>query len=505
MKKIVLVLAAVLIAGSAHAEVLKKADLAGQWYPSSKEALSAELDGYLAAADVEPINGTIKAIIVPHAGLAYSGGVAAYGYKAVRNKGYSTVLLLGFCHRMSFDGISVFKEGSFETPLGPIEVDSEMASDIISKSGIAFYKPEAFANENSVEMELLFIKRALPGARIVPMAFGSREFSAARSMADVLSGIMKKRDDVLLVVSTDMSHYLSYETAGKVDMTSIEFLKDFDAQEIYDRSVRGEQLFCGYIPVATALLAAKKIGAGGIKILKYANSGDITGDRQRVVGYVSAAIYEDNGDSGSGADSEVVFEAYQDQGDKGEVKMEKSLLNTSQRKRLLEIAREAIRTYLESGKVPEVVEADETLNKEMGAFVTLHEDGRLRGCIGNIIGRGPLYLTVRDVAIEAATRDHRFSKVTPEELGKIDIEISVLSELEKVTDVDKIEMGVHGVLVRKGFASGVFLPQVATETGWSRDEYMSNLCAHKAGLMPDAWKTGGIDIYIFTAEVFGEK
>jgi len=505
MRKMIIGVMAVLIAGSAQAGMIKKADLAGQWYSASEERLSADLNGYLEAADVEPINGKIKAIIVPHAGLVYSGGVAAYAFKAVRDKGYSTVLLLGFCHRRSFDGVSVYNEGAFETPLGPIEVDSKLAADIISKSKEITYMPEAFTNENSVELELPFIKKVLPDAKIVPMAFGGREFSTAKMMADILADILKRREDALLVVSTDMSHYLSYETARKVDMTAIEFLKDFDAREIYDRSVRGEQLFCGYMPVTTALLASKKIGANGIKILKYANSGDVTGDKRRVVGYVSAVIYKNGGGADSGSDKGPVAETYEDPAHEGEVEMQKTLLDEQQRKRLLEIARDTIRTYLETGKVPEVDEKDETFNREMGAFVTLHKDGQLRGCIGNIIGRGPLYLTVRDMAIQASTEDRRFSKVTLAELDKIDIEISVLSELEQVADASKIEMGVHGVLVRRGFSSGVFLPQVATETGWSRDEFMSNLCAHKAGLLPNAWKKGEVDIFIFTAEVFGEK
>jgi AmmeMemoRadiSam system protein A len=245
------------------------------------------------------------------------------------------------------------------------------------------------------------------------------------------------------------------------------------------------------MPVTTALLACDKIGVDKIAILQYANSGDITGDKTRVVGYVSAVIYENE----------------QSKNKEGKEMQHKGakMLSDVQRKRLLEIARSTIKTYLETGKVLKIKEDDPLFNKGMGAFVTLHKRGELRGCIGNIIGRGPLYLTVRDMAIESATGDPRFPRVTPDELKDIDIEISVLSELEKVTNVEEIEMGVHGVLIRKGFASGVFLPQVAAETGWSRDEFLTNLCVHKAGLLPDAWKTGGVDIYIFTAEVFGEK
>lgn len=174
-------------------------------------------------------------------------------------------------------------------------------------------------------------------------------------------------------------------------------------------------------------------------------------------------------------------------------------------KKLLEIARTTIETYLLTGKKPSIRETDEVLNKELGAFVTLREHHELRGCIGNMIGHGPLYLTVRDMAIEASTGDPRFSKVRPSELKDIEIEISVLSPLKRVASADEVQLGEHGVLIRKGFLSGVFLPQVATETGWSKEEFLSNLCAHKAGLPPDAWKDKSTEIYVFNAEVFSEN
>jgi AmmeMemoRadiSam system protein A len=171
----------------------------------------------------------------------------------------------------------------------------------------------------------------------------------------------------------------------------------------------------------------------------------------------------------------------------------------------LEIARKSIEVYLKTGRRLELSESDPLLLKEMGAFVTLNKDKELRGCIGNLIGKNPLYLTVRDMAVEAAQSDPRFPPLRLEELKDIDIEISVLSPMRKIDNPDKIRLGIDGVLVRKGFKSGVFLPQVATETGWKRDEFLSNLCSHKAGLAPDAWKDKETEILTFTAEVFSEK
>jgi AmmeMemoRadiSam system protein A len=187
--------------------------------------------------------------------------------------------------------------------------------------------------------------------------------------------------------------------------------------------------------------------------------------------------------------------------EKGEIAM----LSKEERQKLLVIARNSIQTYLKTGKKLELAEADPVLIKEMGAFVTLHKHGELRGCIGNLIGQQPLYLTVRDMAVEAAVGDPRFSPVTLEELKDIEIEISALSPLKRIESADEIKMGIHGVLLRRGFNSGVFLPQVATETGWSKEEFLSQLCSQKAGLPPLAWKDKSTEIYIFTAEVFSEK
>lgn len=180
-------------------------------------------------------------------------------------------------------------------------------------------------------------------------------------------------------------------------------------------------------------------------------------------------------------------------------------MDRQQRKKLLGIARASIETYLRNSRRLEITEKDALLSQKRGAFVTLREAGELRGCIGNLASDEPLYLTVRDMAIEAAVGDPRFPELGLDELLDIEIEISVLSPLERISDPLAIKMGTHGVLLRKGAASGVFLPQVASETGWSREEFLSNLCAHKAGINPDAWKDNLSEIYIFTAEVFSES
>lgn len=181
------------------------------------------------------------------------------------------------------------------------------------------------------------------------------------------------------------------------------------------------------------------------------------------------------------------------------------MLNKGQRGKLLKLARSSIESYLKDGRKPQINESDPALLRQAGAFVTLRSQGRLRGCIGSLTAREPLYLTIRDMAVEAAASDPRFAPLGPDELEQVEIEISVLSPLKKVESADEIQLGVHGVLIRKGLNTGVFLPQVAEETGWSKDEFLSMLCSHKAGLSPYAWKEKSTEMYIFSAEVFSEK
>ena len=180
----------------------------------------------------------------------------------------------------------------------------------------------------------------------------------------------------------------------------------------------------------------------------------------------------------------------------------KDILNPNQKNRLLTVARTTIEEYARTQSVLDFQEDDSVLNENMGAFVTLHKKGALRGCIGNIIGQKPLYITIRDMAIESAFSDPRFSPVSSDEISDVDIEISVLSKLKKIDNSTEIIIGTHGVLVKQGFESGVYLPQVGIETGWSRDEFMNSLCGQKVGIATESWRDGSCEIYIFTATVF---
>jgi hypothetical protein len=468
---------------------VKEASLAGSWYPSSKTELESMMQGYLDAANPPKIDGRLFAIISPHAGLRFSGPIAAYGFKAAMGRDIKTVILIGFSHRKPFDGISVYNKGSFRTPIGEISVDASLADAIMAGSPRTSFIPSVFDEENSIELQLPFIQTAFKGAMIVPIAFGTQDYEDAVSLSAALERALKGRKDYIIVASTDMSHYHSYDAANSMDRITISLVEGMKARDIYDECMMRTSELCGVMPVVSTLLAAGKLGFNDTKILKYANSGDTYGDKDRVVGYMSAVVYSSTV-SGKSRASE-----------KGDERM----LNDAQRKRLLTIARESITSFVMDGKRKKFTEDDPLLSEPMGAFVTLHERGELRGCIGNMVGRGPLYQTVADMAIEAATDDPRFQALSPKELSMIDLEISVLSPLKRVSSADEIKIPGHGVIVRKGFASGVYLPQVATETGWNKEQFLTSLCGQKAGISSDAWKDPATELYVFTAEVFGEK
>jgi MEMO1 family protein len=480
-----LFLAFLVVAPPLFAGEIKQPDVAGQFYPASKEELTKTVRAFLQGAELSQAAaaGKVLALISPHAGYQFSGSTAGYGYKLIQGRKYSTVVVLGTGHRYAFSGMAVYPAGVFRTPLGDIPIDEDFCRRIIDGS-LVRREPRAFDQEHSVEVQLPFLQAAVAGFRLVPVVVGSCSFEDCAKFAERLRQAIGTRDDVLIVASSDMYHGYDYEEADKTDAVTLKKIAEMDARGLYAGLADGSMQLCGGYGVVSTLLLAKSLGHDTSILLRHANSAQVAGNMTKgiwTVGYASVAI-----------DSE---------GEKGEAQM----LTIEQKKRLLEIARRTIENYLKTGKKQEITENDPLLRKEMGAFVTLHQRGQLRGCIGMMVGSQPLYLTIRDMAVEAATGDPRFMPVRLADLKDIEIEISVLSLMEKTDSAENIELGKHGVMVRKGISCGVFLPQVATETGWSKEEFLSCLCEQKAGLSPDAWKDKSTDLYTFTATVFSEK
>ncbi|MFH1238745.1 MAG: AmmeMemoRadiSam system protein B, partial [bacterium] len=441
MKIFSILVCALFLSACSNAADVRQPAVAGMFYPDQAATLKSMVDDYLSKVPEQKVEGELMALIVPHAGYLFSGQVAAYAFKQLENKAYETVIVIGPSHQVGFDGIAVDTRDGYMTPLGEVKIDKSLVKKIIAQNKKITFYPAAFKEEHSVEVEIPFLQRALKKEfKLVPIVMGNPTMANCEILAKaIVKSIANK--NVLLVASSDMSHYYSYNQAVMMDKLVLADLEKFDLDGLTKHLDAGAGQLCGQGPVIAVLLAAKQLGADKINVLKYANSGDVTRDKSRVVGYSASAI------------TKTTLE-------KGGTKM----LNKAQQEQLLKIARQTIETYLSTRKKPDFNITDKDLQDEQGAFVTLHKNGDLKGCIGNIIGRQPLWETVRDMAIESATGDPRFSPVTKEELKDIDIEISVLTKPERVKSADQIIMGTHGVIVRKGFSSGVFLPQVATET-----------------------------------------
>jgi len=470
---------------------IKTPNVNGQFYSESPQELSSMINQFFSKIKDEPNRRRAEVLIVPHAGYVFSGGVAAYGFNAIKAHKYNTVVILAPSHYFGFSGFSVGLYDGFKTPLGVVSVDHELAKKIMTLNHDVFFEPKAFVKEHSLEVEIPFLQTINDQLQILPIVIGHPDIDSLEKFSSTLSEVIGERTDVLVVVSTDMSHFHNDNFARKMDKYTMDAVKTMDAQRIWSECKVGSMELCGSYPVVASLFYAKKRGLTDIEILKYANSSEVSGDLDRVVGYFSAVIYgkekdlrEKNKENDSGREAD---------------------LTSYQKKRLIAIARDTITEYVLNGEKLEVDESDLRLKKEEGAFVTIHKDGKLRGCIGNIIGQGPLYRTIRDMAISAASKDPRFPPLTQMELQDIDLEVSVLSQPRTIKSTDEIILGTHGVIVRKGsFNQGVFLPQVAESTGWDKETFLSVLCSQKAGLPPDAWKDPQTKIEIFTAEVFSE-
>jgi hypothetical protein len=290
-----------------------------------------------------------------------------------------------------------------------------------------------------------------------------------------------------MVASSDLSHFHSYVEAVKLDAVVINRVKNFDPKGLARDIAEGNCEACGAGPIITTMLLAQKMGADKALILKYANSGDVTGDKGRVVGYLAAVLYkESKSNPGKVTHKKVGI-------DLG--------LNDEEKKFLHNVASASIEAKLRGESPPLFDPPSPILKEKRGAFVSLHKHGQLRGCIGYIQAYKPLYQTISEMAVAAAFQDSRFSPLQKEEFKDLEIEISVLTPFKRITDINEIEVGKHGIYMVKGNHSGLLLPQVATEYRWDTKTFLENTC-HKAGLDKDAWKDKDTEIYIFSADIF---
>jgi len=463
-------------------EEIRKPQFSGSFYPARPEELLRQVKGFLGQAPEVSLQGELFGLVVPHAGYIYSGPTAALAYRVLQGKPVSTVILLGRSHRARFSGAIIDDRKAWETPLGQVQLDAELFS-------ILYQQPHFHVNrfwldqEHGLEVQLPFLQIVAGKAKIFPVLLGEASEENLKAIVSSLAGLRQRRKDIVFVASSDMSHYHPLKEAEKIDRCCLNLLERKDLKGLREALEKGQVELCGDAAVLTLCMLAREQKSWQVKVLGYDTSAAASGDRTRVVGYGALALTVSTMRATPGG---------------------KNMLNEQQRKKLLQLARETILSHLKGEKLPPIETDDPVLREKRGVFVTLRKNEHLRGCIGTIMPVYPLVEAVQKMAIESATGDPRFSPVTLSEMNQIKVEISVLTVPRRVKNAEEIELGRDGVIVKKGFRQGVFLPQVAEETGWSKEEFLSNLCYQKAGLSPEAWKEKETELYTFQAEVFSE-
>ena len=491
--------------GQTAVPTVRPATQAGRFYEGNPQVLSHEVDSLLARHANDGTYENVAALIVPHAGYYFSGNVAASAYMALDStKQYKRIFLLGPSHHEWLDGASVNTEADYyATPLGQVKVDHETAvklttdcTDLTDSASntdkILFYEPKAHDREHCLEVQLPFLQRFFTlhsslstkeVPPIVPIIISTNDFQKLQQIAETLKPYFT--DENLFIVSSDFSHYPSYDDACAVDAKTGKAIESGDVSQfiatIQANARSGIRNLatsaCGELAIVTLMLMMDS--QYQVKHLLYQNSGDIDNyDPTRVVGYHAFAIL------------------------RGEEKT--FSLSDKEKKTLKDIAYNSIKDSLD-GKPVAVANSSlfilhSSLKEKCGAFVSLHKQGRLRGCIGHFGEDVPLYEIVAEMARAAAFEDPRFQPVTHDELDDLDIEISVLTPMRRIQSLDEFQLHKHGIYIKKGYRSGTFLPQVADEVNWTKEEFVGHCSQDKAGLGWDGWKDA--ELYVYEAIVF---
>jgi AmmeMemoRadiSam system protein B/AmmeMemoRadiSam system protein A len=452
----------------ADQQKVRPAGVASGFYPSDPKELARTMDDLLSRNSVPQALEPPVALVCPHAGYMFTGPVAAACFAQIMRRNYTRVVVIAPSHYENFRFSSVYDGDAYATPLGNVPIDrdfraklAKLSADIkISNRGHGRVGEHA---EHSVEVQLPWLQHTLSEFKLVPIIMGDQNYGMERGLGRALAKALlaeppEERSQTLILVSSDLSHYHPYDYANKVDHQTLQAIVDWDYLSLsrnFTLSGRSVQTWeaCGGGPIVAAMIAAEGLGATHAQILKYANSGDTTGEKTRVVGYGAVAILHE---ASADANKSAGFS-----------------LTGHEQDALLKIARASVESVVRDRKMFVV---DSTsfprLEEARGAFVTLSEHGELRGCIGYITPTKSLAETVRDVAVYAAMQDTRFKPVTVKELPFLEYEISVMSPLRRVLDTKEIKVGKHGLIMKQGEIEGILLPQVPTEEHWDHDTFL---------------------------------
>ena len=461
---------------------------AGRFYPADKNELSKDLSQLFENCKKSSTIWKVRAIISPHAGYVFSGEIAASAYSAIpKNAVYKNIFIIGSSHVMYFDGASVYNTGDYITPLGKVTVNREIADKLILDNKVFAFPTTAHIQEHSIEVQIPFIQSYFKNIPpIIPIIIGTDKENTIKKIAEALRPWFTPEN--LFIISSDFSHYPAYKDAVENDsLTAMSIISG--KPRIFLNTLRNNASknisglatsMCGWTSGLTLLYLAEGNDKLETKRLDYCNSGDSpSGGKAEVVGYNAMVMIDKDQSSSLPHTSGNSFS-----------------FTMEEKKKLFDIAKKSIESRFTDYKyVMDERSMPDDLKKPMGAFVTLKINGALRGCIGRFFSEEPLYNVVSESAISSAFEDPRFSPLTKDEYKVTNIEITVIGPLKKINNINEIVLGKHGIYIKKGLRAGTMLPQVATENGWSLEEFLGYTSRDKAGLGWDGWKDAEISIY----------
>jgi len=424
--------------------VIRNPYVAGYFYPASASEIKTMLAKYV---NKDAPKEEAVGLLVPHAGYQYSGAVAGATISRINFK--DTFIIIGPTHTGLGKPFSVMVEGTWRTPLGEVEVDSELAKKIVDTSEYAEADTRAHQEEHAVEVQLPFLQYIRPDVRIVPVILAGASSEIYKEIGRSIAGSIKELNrEAVILASGDMTHREPQASAEEKDMKAVEAMLALDEDELTRRYKDLRISMCAHGPVVTLIAAAKELGVAGAELIKYQTSGDATGDYAEVVGYAG-----------------VIFK--------------KAGLHP-----IAALAKETVEKYVRDEKKPSPPkELTPEMREKAGVFVSIHKLGALRGCIGtfepqeeNVAGE------IITNAISSATRDPRFPPIAPDELKDLDYSVDVLTSPEPVEDESHLDPRKYGVIVEAGWRRGLLLPDLE---GVDTVEYQIDVCRQKGGISPD--------------------
>ncbi len=467
------------------AEDIRQPAVAGSFYPKDANDLRIDVQKYLDNAKTKPVSGKIIGIQVPHAGYQFSAQTAAYAYRQVANQKYDLIVVIAPSHRDPYYGATLYPGDGYATPLGTLYIDKATAQQLAKNCDVVKFSELGHRAEHAVEVELPFVQILFPDVKILPIVIGGYDWPMCEKIGKALAKVVEGKR-VLLIASSDLYHGYSYEMCKKMNAATLAAATDLNPEKLCEGLLQEKYSACGGAPIVVMETAAKLLGANKARLLSHTNSGDVTGKRDGyIVGYGAVAVYK----------------AEKRAADHVEYKP----LPLNVQKEFLRMARSSIEQYLQNRKLPQFEPTCDEMKEKRGVFVTITENGMLRGCIGHHESDQPLYKLVPQMALAAAFQDPRFRPLDKSELKKIKIKISVyLTNVYKIKSLDEFKLGEDGIIMRKNGHAATYLPEVPTEAGWtSVEEEMKSLC-RKAGLPQDAWERGA-EFWVYRTQVFDES